>query len=74
MRLALNFFRRFIEMKKKIFAVLALGAVMMTALVGCGTCKEDGCDEEVYKEGYCELHYNLNELAEGLEDLADAFK
>ena len=56
-------------MKKKIFAVLALGA-----LVGCGTCKEDGCDEEVYKEGYCELHYNLNELAEGLEDLADAFK
>ncbi|MCM1528947.1 MAG: hypothetical protein NC093_03005 [Alistipes sp.] len=56
-------------MKKKIFAVLALGAVMMTALVGCGTCKEDGCDEEVYKKGYCEVHYAIYETAEALEDL-----
>ncbi len=61
-------------MKKKILAVLALGAVMMTALVSCGSCKEDGCDEEVYKDGYCELHYGLKEAGDALEDLADAFK
>ncbi|MBP3380433.1 MAG: hypothetical protein J6K77_06190 [Ruminococcus sp.] len=58
-------------MKKKFFAVLALGAVMLTALVGCGTCKEDGCDEEVYKDGYCEVHYTLHAAGEALEDLAD---
>lgn len=56
-------------MKKKIFAVLALGAVMMTALVGCGTCKEKGCDEKAYKDGYCEIHYAINKTADALEDL-----
>ena len=47
-------------MKKRIAAVL-LVLVMAMQLAACGsTCKANGCNEEIYKDGYCTTHYYLN--------------
>ena len=48
---------------KKIALVLAILCTMLLALSACSSkCKVDGCDEKKYKDGYCELHYELKEL------------
>ena len=48
-------------MKKLIVAALCLS---MLALTACGllNCKADGCDLDVYKSGYCEIHYAAQAL------------
>ncbi len=48
--------------KKKLVVLLAMVA-LLASLTGCARhCKE--CDNEVYKDGYCEYHYGLNQLME----------
>ena len=58
-------------MRKKIAAVVLL-ATMAFSLSACSfsnTCKASGCDEEVYKNGYCEYHYILDVGGDLLESL-----
>ena len=45
---------------KKIAVVLTTLA-MAACLTACGSahCKESGCENEVYQDGYCEYHYAL---------------
>lgn len=50
-------------MKKRI-AALFLAILAAMSLVACGgKCKASGCDEEVYEDGYCEIHYLANQLS-----------
>ena len=55
---------------KKMLAFL-LAAMLMVSLAACGskTCKESGCDEPVYQDGYCETHYALHVLEDALGGL-----
>lgn len=57
-------------MKKKVVSALLL-VVLTLQLVACGSkdCKFDGCDEEVYKKGYCQAHYLIKYPNEALGDL-----
>lgn len=49
---------------KKLIA-LALAVVMSLSLMACSSkCKEDGCDEKAYKNGYCEIHYAMHALGD----------
>lgn len=48
-------------MKKIVALVLAFG--MSLSLMACSSkCKEEGCEEKAYKNGYCEVHYAINAL------------
>ena len=39
---------------------------------GCSkTCKESGCKKEVYKKGYCKLHYAEHYPLEAIGDLGE---
>lgn len=54
--------------KAAVFLVMLL---MAGSLGACGEpshCKE--CDDEVYKDGYCQYHYALNVLKEAVDDTA----
>lgn len=54
---------------KKLF-VLLLTVVMALSITACSkTCKESGCSEKVYEDGYCELHYYTHALEDALGDL-----
>lgn len=45
---------------------------MIGSLVGCGfTCKEPGCDSEIYKEGYCKYHYGLKSAGDVVDAIGD---
>ena len=33
------------------------------------TCKESGCDDEVYEDGYCKYHYYINAGSDILRDI-----
>lgn len=58
---------------KKLFVLLLAGLMLALGLASCGskTCKEDGCDLETYKKGYCALHYAMNYPEEALKDAQD---
>ena len=59
-------------MKKigKYISALLCAAILLLSLAACSsTCKEKGCDAEVYKNGYCEIHYALHQLEGALGDL-----
>ena len=49
-------------MKKRVLSLfVALIAVLQ--LMACSlinTCRESGCDDEIYEEGYCKYHYYIN--------------
>ena len=49
--------------------ILALGV----GLTACGpkTCVE--CDDEVYKDGLCEYHYEMEQIRKELDDTAKDF-
>lgn len=53
-------------MKKKLITVFAL-IIAVVSLSGCDlvNCKESGCSDEVYKDGYCKYHY----AQKGVEDV-----
>ena len=51
-------------MRKKVQFVLAL-IMVMTLLSACGepaNCKAEGCDDEIYMDGYCQYHYTMQQL------------
>lgn len=51
-------------MKKRIVALL-LATMTVVAMVGCDSnCKADGCEKDVYKDGYCEIHYAAKQLTD----------
>ncbi len=58
-------------MKKKIIALLLLGAVACQ-LVACSfepKCKEKDCDKtDIYEDGYCKKHYYQNEVGDFVKD------
>ena len=57
-------------MKK--FFVLLLVVVMALAMTACSSkCKESGCSEDVYEDGYCEIHYAAHALEDALGELGD---
>ncbi len=58
-------------MKKKVLSMfIGLGIVLLlTACSITNTCKESGCDDEIYEEGYCKYHYYLNAGNEFLKDI-----
>ena len=46
----------------KLLKTLLLVGLMLCSLAACSrTCKENGCNNKVYKDGYCELHYALHQ-------------
>lgn len=64
------------NVKGKLIAVTLLLAVMLSA---CSfpqllqTCKASGCDEEIYRDGYCRYHYYLKNGEDTLKDIMNAF-
>lgn len=59
-------------MKKWVLTVCA--ALVLCCFAGCSShCKEQGCDNEVYKDGYCNYHYTLYQAAEAVQGVYDAF-
>lgn len=55
------------HMKKLLLALMA--ALMLFGMAACSsTCKESGCNEEVYKKGYCAFHYGYHYPEEALKD------
>ena len=59
-------------MKRKISLLVIICMLSILSLVGCGfTCKEPGCDSEVYKEGYCQYHYGVKSAGEVVDAIGD---
>ena len=56
-------------MKKLTILVASLAAVACLTACGPSHCKE--CDNEVYKDGYCEYHYALNVAKDVVGDAAN---
>lgn len=59
---------------KKLFVLVLAGLMLVLSLAACGskTCKEEGCELETYKKGYCAMHYAMNYPEEALKDVQDA--
>ena len=58
-------------MKMKKLLILIVILIMSTSLSACGGithCKE--CDDEVYKDGYCQYHYTVNAAKDAVDDAA----
>ena len=54
---------------KKMMALL-LAMVMLLGLAACKkTCKQDGCENEPYEEGYCKFHYAMETAKDGLDQI-----
>ena len=54
----------------KYIGALLCAALLLLGMAACSSsCKEKGCDEEVYKDGYCELHYYAHQLGDALGGL-----
>ena len=54
---------------KKLALTLCL-ALMLCCFAGCSShCKEKDCKNEVYEDGYCELHYTLHQAEDVLNAL-----
>ena len=56
-------------MKRLMILVASLAAVACLTACGPSHCKE--CDNEVYKDGYCEYHYALNVAQDVVGDAAN---
>ena len=57
-------------MKKQLFILIL--AVTMIILSACAesNCKVDGCNDEIYEDGYCKYHYTLNVTKEVIDETA----
>ena len=52
-------------------AILILAACLLAlSLAGCKkTCKYEGCESEATKEGYCDYHYAITSVADGVQSI-----
>ncbi len=51
---------------------IGLGIVLqLTACSITNTCKESGCDDEIYEEGYCKYHYYLKAGSDIIKDIVN---
>ncbi len=58
---------------KKSIKLVTVALLVVLALVGCGAnCKEPGCNDEVYKDGYCKYHYALNKGEDTLKGIVNS--
>ncbi len=48
-------------------ALIAVLQFMACSLIN--TCRESGCDDEIYEEGYCKYHYYINAGSDFLKDI-----
>ena len=59
------------EMTMKKMMALVLAMILALACTACANkCKE--CDNEVYKDGYCEYHYALKVAGDAVDGLVDS--
>ena len=60
-------------MKKKVLSMfIGLGIVLqLTACSITNTCKESGCDDEIYEEGHCKYHYYLKAGSDIIKDIVN---
>lgn len=59
-------------MKKRALSLfVAFIAVLQLTACSSDTCKESGCDDEIYKDGYCKYHYYLNAGSDVLKDIVN---
>ena len=57
-------------MKKRALSLfVALIVVLQLTACNSDTCKESGCDDEIYKDGYCKYHYYLKAGSDILKDI-----
>lgn len=44
--------------KKNIWKIIIIAILLVAVFESCGNnCKERGCHEKLYKDGYCQTHY-----------------
>ena len=57
-------------MGKKVMAAIAAAGLLLS-LSACGSkhCKAQGCDDEVYKDGYCQYHFTLHAVDSAAKDV-----
>ena len=55
--------------KEGIYRILALGMVLQLTACSFNTCKESGCDDEIYEDGYCKYHYYIHAGEDILKDI-----
>jgi major membrane immunogen (membrane-anchored lipoprotein) len=58
---------------KKVLFVMMLSSVMLSACSFTQTCKAEGCDEEIYQDGYCKYHYYLKNGEDTIKNLINSF-
>jgi hypothetical protein len=57
--------------KKNSWKIIIVLILIFAVFKSCGngnTCKEKGCHDELYKDGYCRTHYMLHITDEYLDD------
>lgn len=55
--------------KKNIGKIIIIFILLVVVFESCGNnCKERGCHEKLYKDGYCQSHYMLHVADEYLDD------
>ena len=59
-------------MKKRVLGVfVALITVLQLMACSPNACKESGCDDEVYEDGYCKYHYYLKAGSDIIKDIVN---
>lgn len=59
--------------KKLGLLVLAMSLLLTLGACGVVVCKESGCNDEVYQDGYCKYHYTINAVDSAAKDVFDGF-
>ena len=56
---------------KKIITVLGLSTLLLSlaACNGITNCKMDGCNKDIYKDGYCQYHYTVGAVKAGVDEV-----
>ena len=56
---------------KKLTATLGLMTLLfsLTACSGITNCKADGCDRDIYEDGYCQYHFTVGTVKAGVDEV-----
>lgn len=53
---------------RKVLLLVSISSMML--LSGCSnTCKHTDCDNEVYKDGYCKIHYATSQAGKAINEM-----